>query len=173
MNANLLHGLCTQCGLCCDGSLFADVELAKSEAAALEVLGLEVEDAEDDVRELLLQPCGALKRKRCSIYFHRPECCRTFECRLLQQVKRGEISIDRAKEVVTKALSQIGAVKVLIGQIAGKEDNQQLPLAERVAEALVVSENFSGNSKFEQKRQDLRRAMTSAEKWIQKMFLTS
>ena len=27
MNPNLTDTLCTQCGLCCDGSMFADVEL--------------------------------------------------------------------------------------------------------------------------------------------------
>src|SRR5438128_1586741 len=74
----LTDTLCTQCGLCCDGSLFADVELAGgNETSALEVLGLNVEDAEDDIHGLLLQPCGALKEKRCSIYAHRPNCCRT------------------------------------------------------------------------------------------------
>src|SRR2546421_8471618 len=73
--------MCTRCGLCCDGSLFADVELAGAdESSALETLGLDVDDAGDDNEgALLLLPCGALKGKRCSIYPHRPDCCRTFE----------------------------------------------------------------------------------------------
>ena len=90
MKLSLTDILCTKCGLCCDGSLFADVELAnRDEASALEVMGLDIEDDDEVDGELLLQPCAALKRKRCSIYPYRPNCCRTFECRLLQKVKRG------------------------------------------------------------------------------------
>jgi len=38
------------------------LELASSdEATALEVMGLEIEDADEDERGLLLQPCRALK----------------------------------------------------------------------------------------------------------------
>ena len=86
--------LCTRCGLCCDGSLFADVELAgPRETSGLELLGLDVEDADKGEGALLSLPCRALKGKRCSIYPHRPECCRTFECRLLQQAKTGDISV--------------------------------------------------------------------------------
>ena len=47
MKPSLTDTLCTRCGLCCDGSLFADVELAgPAESAGLEVMGLEIE--EDD-----------------------------------------------------------------------------------------------------------------------------
>src|SRR5947207_12631719 len=100
--------LCTHCGLCCDGSLFADVELASTdEAAALEVMGLEIEDADAKDGALLLQPCRALKGKRCSIYPHRPDCCRTFECRLLQQVRRGAVSLERARQKIARALQRI------------------------------------------------------------------
>ena len=87
MEPSLTDTLCTRCGLCCDGSLFADVELAgRAEATRLEVMGLEIED-DDTAGGLLLLPCGALRGRLCSIYPHRPECCRTFECRLLQDVR--------------------------------------------------------------------------------------
>ena len=92
MKPSLTDTLCTRCGLCCDGSLFAEVELASSaEASALEVMGLDIEDDNQVDARLLLQPCGALKGKRCSIYPYRPDCCRTFECRLLQEVRRGQV----------------------------------------------------------------------------------
>src|SRR5437773_9919953 len=88
MIPSLTDILCTRCALCCDGSLFADVELAgRAEATRLEVLGLEIEDGDEGA--LLTLPCAALAGRRCGIYPHRPECCRTFECRLLQEVRRG------------------------------------------------------------------------------------
>src|SRR5688572_24482081 len=142
MKQRLTDVLCTRCGLCCDGSLFADVELAGGkETSGLEVLGLDIEDAEDDVHGLLLQPCAALKGKRCSIYAHRPSCCRTFECGLLQQVKGGVISIDQAKETIARALTQIKAIEALIAQLSGKHDQEQLSLKERFAEAMALVED--------------------------------
>src|SRR5690242_5581400 len=105
MKPSLTDTLCTHCGLCCNGSLFADVELAGGdEASALEAMGLEIEDGDGDDRGLLLQPCRALKGKRCSIYPHRPECCRTFECRLLQEVQRGAVGVEQAREKIAEAL---------------------------------------------------------------------
>src|SRR6185295_3563585 len=137
MNPSLTDTLCTRCGLCCDGSLFSDVELASTdEASALEAMGLEIED--DDDGELLLQPCRALKGKRCSIYPHRPECCRTFECRLLQEAKRGVVSVGDAKGKIGEALEQIERVKELIGQLGTVDE--RLPLKERCGEALELSE---------------------------------
>ena len=162
--------LCTRCGLCCDGSLFSDVELTNGEGSALEVLGLNVEE-EDDDRELLLQPCGALKQKRCSIYAHRPDCCRSFECRLLRGVKRGEISIDQAKASVANALSQIEAIKALIGQLSGNKDNKELPLTERFAEALTLSESLIPGEEAHQTRIQLEKAMNSVEDLINRTFL--
>lgn len=168
MKPSLTDTLCTQCGLCCDGSLFADVELAGAdEASALEVMGLEIEE-EDDVRGLLLQPCRALKGTRCSIYPHRPDCCRTFECRLLQNAKRGTVSNVEAKQKIITALQQIKHVKLLIGQLG--PDQPQLPLKERCAEALAFSEAVA-NPKLNRKRVELETAMTTLERFIQETFL--
>ena len=81
MTPSLTDALCTQCALCCDGSLFADVELAgRAEATRLEILGLEVEDDEGDARGLLVLPCAALSGKRCSmeVIHHEKRCtCHT------------------------------------------------------------------------------------------------
>src|SRR6185295_20157193 len=98
--------LCTRCGLCCDGSLLDDLELSRGEGQRLEILGLDVEDAEDGKGALMSQPCGALRGKRCSIYAHRPRCCRVFECQVLHDVQRGALDLERAREVVAEALKR-------------------------------------------------------------------
>lgn len=169
MKLSLTDTLCRHCGLCCDGSLFADVELGSTdEASALEVLGLEIEEDEDD-GGLLLQPCGALKGKCCSIYQHRPNCCRTFECRLLQEVRRGVVDVDRAREQIAEAVRLIERVKVLIGQLG--RDNKHLPLKERCAEALAFSPRGDVSSGRDQRRDELEAAMSELERLIQKAFL--
>ena len=71
MIPSLTDTLCTRCALCCEGSLFADVELSgPKEAAGLEIVGLKIEDddgwkttfpalhgvAGDPVRDLYASP---------------------------------------------------------------------------------------------------------------------
>jgi len=169
MKPNLTDTLCTHCGLCCDGSLFADGELADTdEASALEVMGLEIEDDEND-GGLLLQPCGALKGKCCSIYAHRPDCCRTFECRLLQAARRGAVGVVQAREKIAEVRRRIGRVKERIGQLGG--NNDRLPLKERCAESLVFSAEGGAPPGHSRKRDDLEAAMTGVERLIQKTFL--
>lgn len=169
MKPNLTDMLCTRCGLCCDGSLFADVELANTdEAAALEVMGLEIEDPDEDNGGLLLQPCRALKGKRCRIYPHRPDCCRTFECRLLQEVKRGTVVVEQARAKIAEALQRIERVNQLIVQLG--QDNGRLPLKERCAEALALSE-VAADPELNLMRAELRATMTSVERLIEGTFL--
>lgn len=134
----LTDTLCTRCGLCCDGTLFGDVELTgPAEAARLEVLGLNVE-ADDADLDLLSLPCAALHGTRCGIYAHRPQCCRTFECRLLQNAARGAVSVDQALTQIAVARAQVQHVTMLL---TGMEPRRRtrLPLAERVADAIAAA----------------------------------
>ena len=167
MEPSLTDTLCTQCGLCCDGSLFADVELSgRAEATTLEIMGLEIEDDEKN-GALLLQPCRALEGRRCAIYAHRPECCRTFECRLLQDVRRGAVGVERAGEQIAEALRQIGRVKELMAQL-GQRDGR-LPLRESCAEALA--REAGADPELNRKHAELDAAMSGVEELIRKTFL--
>ena len=174
MKLSLTDTLCTRCGLCCDGSLFADVELAgPAEAAGLEVMGLEVmglEIEEDDADGgLLVQPCGALQGKRCGIYAHRPECCRTFECRLLQDVRRGAVGVEQAGELIAEALNRARRVRELAVEM-GQRD-ARLPLKERCDEALALADEAGANPALNRKRTELEAGMTAVEELIRKRFL--
>ena len=132
----LTDTLCTRCGLCCDGTLFGDVELTgRREATRLELLGLDV-DGDDADAELLALPCGALRGTRCSIYAARPRCCRTFECRLLQEAERGHVAVDDALARIADAQAQVHRVKTLLAKMEPLR-RQRLPLAERVADAVA------------------------------------
>lgn len=162
--------VCTRCGLCCDGSLFADVELAsRDEASALEVMGLEIEDADEADRGLLSQPCGALQGKLCRIYAYRPECCRTFSCRLLQDVKRGVLGVDRAQAKISAALRRIERVKELLAPFGPGDES--LPLPERCAEALALVEASPAKRETRRMRSELQAAMNSAGRFVRGTFL--
>jgi Fe-S-cluster containining protein len=110
--------LCTSCGLCCDGSLFADLELSGArEALAAELMGLEVEEADDGRGGMVLvQPCAALKGRRCTVYKFRPKCCRSFECGLLQRVKLGLVSLEEAEGQVATVVLKIQETKKARGK---------------------------------------------------------
>jgi hypothetical protein len=130
---------------------------------------LEIEDADPGEPAVLLQPCAAFKGKQCSIYPHRPNCCRTFECRLLKQVESGAMSIERAKEKIANALKEIGRVKVLIAQLGQRDE--RLPLQERFSEALILLSDITDDPQTNRKRADAKIAITRVENLIQQTFL--
>jgi Fe-S-cluster containining protein len=165
MEPSLTDQLCTRCGLCCDGSLLADVELTGREAEAMEILGLDVEDDGADGMVMSL-PCRALNGTRCRIYEHRPRCCRTFECRLLQEVRNGAMGVEAAHERIADTQAMIANVNRLMAGL-GVHD-RDLPLFERVSEALAGERDSTG-----QERAELQAAAATLQASIRKTFLNS
>ena len=163
----LTDTLCTRCGLCCDGTLFGDVELTgPAEAARLEILGLDV-DTDDADAELLALPCAGLRGTRCSVYAHRPQCCRTFECRLLLEARRGVVTTELALVRIAEARVQLRRVKALLSKMEARP--VRLPLAERVADAIA---DASGGSPAATRRSAaLEAAMVVLTRTIRTTFL--
>jgi uncharacterized protein len=158
--------LCTRCGLCCDGTLLGDVELTgPAEAARLEILGLALDDDEGGV-ELLPLPCAALRGTRCSIYARRPKACRTFECRLLQDAQRGDVSVEQALARIAHARAQVQHVKTLLARMETRPAN--LPIAERCADAIAATPDASAESV--RRRAALETAMAAVAHTIRTTF---
>ena len=166
MAQELTDTLCTRCGLCCDGTLFADVELAgRAEAARLEVLGLEIED-DDTPAPLLVQPCAALRGRKCGIYEHRPGCCRTFECRLLQDARRGAVSTDSALATISEALELVRSAKATL-LVLGERD-ARLPIAERASQEIAEG---APSGRLPMRRKELAATMSRLSSLVRKSFL--
>lgn len=166
MKSDLTSTLCTRCGLCCDGSIFDDVELSgEAEATTMEIMGLAIDT---DDKPLLLQPCTALRGKRCSIYEHRPGCCRTFECGLLQRAMRGTLEEDEALGIIEQTLEHVAQIKELCRRAGEKDD--ALSLKERCIE--VLSQPSEGDDdQTDHLRGELARAMDAMGVLIQQHFL--
>jgi len=163
----LTDALCTRCGLCCDGTLFGDVELSgRAEAGRLEVLGLDVDEDDADT-ELLALPCAGLRGTRCSVYAHRPQCCRTFECRLLQETRRGAVSEAQALTRIAEARAQVRHVHTLLARLESRP--QRLPLQERCANALAEAPGSSRETA--RARAALGEASAALARTIQTTFL--
>jgi hypothetical protein len=87
---------------------------------------------------------------------------------LLQEVKRGAVGIEQAREKIAEALMRIERVKELRVPLGIGEE--YLPLQERCVEALALSE-AALNPAVKRKRAELEEAMTSVERLVQTAFL--
>src|SRR4051812_35155751 len=101
--SNDSESLCLECGFCCNGVIFADVELRpRDDRDRFQALGLplvpvratqKANGTGPGIRHYkFTQPCAALNGCRCTIYPERPEYCREFECLVLKSVKAGRLN---------------------------------------------------------------------------------
>ena len=166
MKPSLTDTLCTQCGLCCDGSLLADVELAsRAEATRMTDLGLRVDEDTDE--PIMLLPCAALNGTCCSVYAHRPKCCRSFECSLLKDVRRGAMTVTQAEHHIADARQRIARVRMLLERVDATDP--LLPLREACAEA--ISAEPSPDPARNRARAELEVTMAGVETLLHKTFL--
>lgn len=126
--------LCPNCGLCCDSTLFADVELRKGDdAKRLAKLGLTIYQKSKS-KPAFAQPCACFDGKFCKIYNDRPRRCRFFECGLLKKLQANEISATSALAKIVRAKHLAGKVREMI-RSSGQGD-EQLALTKRYAQAM-------------------------------------
>jgi len=123
--------LCPSCGLCCDSTLFADVELrAGDDAKRLKQLGLSLQK-KGRGKLAFAQPCACFDGKLCGIYQDRPKRCRTFECGLLKRVEADGMTVNAALKKISIAKKQAEKVRELLS-LTGQQD-EQLALTRRAA----------------------------------------
>src|SRR5690242_14190979 len=106
-----LSGLCTSCGLCCNGVLFDWVPIGDEEAEQVARLGLRLE--KEDAETRFSQPCPMFDGCRCTIYADRPARCRAYRCELLKKVEAGEIPLADALRLVAEAKALADQVRPL------------------------------------------------------------
>jgi len=150
--------LCPNCGLCCDGTLFADVELrAGDDARRLVKLGLSLKK-KGQIKMAFTQPCACFDGTLCKIYGDRPKRCRLFECGLLKKVNAGEMTAGAALKKISKAKALVKNVEDLLGTFAS--DDKGAALSERYAAAMnepadLASGNADRHGKLMQAYRDL------------------
>lgn len=106
--------LCRGCGLCCDGTLFSNVELLAAEIAPARRRGLAILEIRGTQR--FSQPCPHHQGSSCAVYPERPDACAKFHCALLDKLTTGELSleecqsrVDRVKALARSILAAIPA----------------------------------------------------------------
>lgn len=149
MNPADSHPFCFECGLCCNGVIFADVRLQPGDDAAhLEAQGLPMARTRskptrapratrdsnlprDARRPKFVQPCAAFDGCRCRIYLDRPQYCRHFECSLLQKLKDGRVDAVSGSRVVRSARRCADEVKRLLRELGDASENVALSVRVR------------------------------------------
>ena len=142
MVADPITTLCPRCGLCCNGVLFADVELRKTDrTTALAKRGLTV--FQRGRHRVLAQPCACFDGQHCEIYRDRPAHCQAFECGLLQRVSAGEITAAAALKTIAQAKRKVARVESLLQKL-GEEDASPA-LTERYVAAMSAPVDLASN----------------------------
>ena len=104
---------------------------------------------------------------RCSVYAHRPHVCRTFECRLLKDVRAGEVTVEQAGALIGEAHEQLAHLRTLLAALGQRAS--RLPLRERIAEALAREP--SADAEKQARREELHHALEVVEESIRRTFL--
>jgi Fe-S-cluster containining protein len=103
--------LCTQCGLCCDGTFYGSVVIASGETARLERVGLRIVRDEQGRAPTMAQPCSALRGCLCAVYEERPTACAAYQCSLRKAVLTDECTLDDAVANVTKMRELLATIR--------------------------------------------------------------
>ncbi len=101
--------LCTDCGLCCDGTFYGSVVVAEEETDRLARVGLRVLQNEGACS--MAQPCTALRGCLCDAYADRPRACAGYECELRKGVDAGARSLVEAREQVATMRALLAVIR--------------------------------------------------------------
>ncbi|HEY5043190.1 MAG TPA: YkgJ family cysteine cluster protein [Verrucomicrobiae bacterium] len=160
--------LCPNCGLCCDSTLFADVELrAGDDAKWLAKLGLAIHQ-KTKARLAFAQPCACFDGKLCQIYEDRPKRCRLFACGLLKKVQADDITADAALKKISLAKRQAEKVRALLHESG--QQSERVALTHRYAKVMSAPVDLSDANNAE-RRGELMLAVNDLMQLLQRDFL--
>ena len=132
--------LCLECGLCCNGVIFANGQLQpEDDAARLRELGLKLlpNRKSQIVNRKFSQPCAVFDGCRCQIYAERPQYCRAFECTLLKKFKAGKVEADAALRTIRRARRRAEKVGQLLRELGDTDDHKPLTVRFRQTQRRV------------------------------------
>ena len=160
--------LCPACGLCCNGVLFADVELQRSEnTARLRALGVPL--FARGVKQCFRQPCACFDGRLCRVYDDRPERCRSFDCRLVQRLRAGELTEAAALKRIAAARRAADTVRERVRQLG--EQDETMPLSRRCSRIMAQPLDFGGDETMLECRSALMLAVDRLAKMLERDFL--
>jgi Fe-S-cluster containining protein len=112
---SIKKSICTNCGYCCDGSMFPAIMLTRDTETGLDSEGNELKHLEGKTfiakdrktgKDCIYMKlgCSKLKDKLCTIYEERPLTCRKFVCKLLKNYENGNKTYEECMEIIEKKI---------------------------------------------------------------------
>ena len=118
--------LCQACGLCCDGTMYLNASLTKTDnLERLNELGIKPIPEGD--KHYFNQPCPAFRLHQCSIYEERPTTCQKYRCALLKRHDAGDISSEKALSLIRDMIELRDSVRHSVEHFLGIEGCFSLP----------------------------------------------
>ena len=165
---NAVNQLCPNCGLCCNGVLFADVELQKGDnAGRLIDLGMALK--KKGMKRAFAQPCRCFDGKLCRIYADRPKRCATFECGLLRRVQSGDMPAADALKRIAAATKLAEKVRRLLRRLGDRDE--QLALTKRYSRVMSRPIDLAAGEDAGEARGELMLAVNDLMHALQREFL--
>jgi uncharacterized protein len=166
---NAIDLLCPNCGLCCDSTLFADVELRPGDnAQQVAQFGLALAQ-KTRRKQSFAQPCACFDGKYCRIYSERPGQCRSFECGLLKRTGGGKIKVNTALKRIWRAKKLANKVRALLRAFG--QHPEQHPLSHCYSQAMSSQIDLSRGGDVAERHSQLMRAFADLMKLLNKDFL--
>ena len=162
--------LCPKCGLCCNGVLFADVELQKTDAPRrLAELGLAIKAK--GRKRAFSQPCHCFQAGLCQIYAERPTRCRAFECGVLKRVVDQRLTPDAALRLIKQAQQLSDKIRASLQGLG--ERNDALPLSHRFQKVMAEPIDLSADEALVDLRGTFMLQVDQLMKFLERNFLSS
>ena len=167
-SSDFVSALCPACGLCCNGVLFADVELQKGDNAG-HLIDLGMALKKKGMERAFVQPCRCFDGKLCRIYADRPKRCATFECGLLKRVQAGEMPAPAALKRIADAKKLAEKVRRLLRQLGDRDE--QLALTKRYSRVMSQPIDLAAGEDSGEARGELMLAVNDLMHALQREFL--
>lgn len=167
---NAVEQLCPQCGLCCNGVLFGDVELQRGDDPNL-LAARGIELFKKGRQQAFRQPCACFDGKLCAIYANRPGRCRAFECSQVQRLQAGTLNRAAAEQNVREARRLAAGVVDLLRRLGNGD--AAVPLNQRYAAVMAQPMDMSGSEEEIKLRGELMMAVGRLVDMLERNFLTA
>ncbi|MCL4787017.1 MAG: YkgJ family cysteine cluster protein [Verrucomicrobia bacterium] len=167
-STDFVSRLCPNCGLCCNGVLFGDVELQRGDnPKRLTEQGLNL--FRKSRKTCFRQPCACFDGKWCQVYADRPNRCRTFECRLLKQVQAGAVTATAALRNIAEARRATEQVRRLVRELGHTDES--VPLNRRYAALAAQPIDLATDEERVERRSELMLAVGRLVRILERDFL--
>lgn len=160
--------LCPQCGLCCNGVLFGDVELQRDDKPG-RLVDLGVALSAKGSKRVFSQPCSKYDGKLCTIYGDRPRRCHTFVCNQLRLVESGQLPVNAAVRNIRVAKRCVDDVVQLVRALGGTDE--ALALNQRCAAIMAAPINLAADEASVALRSELMLAVAKLMGLLERDFL--